>query len=435
MSVSLYLGLPGDGKSMAGMRKVVDWLCTTDGYVVTNLPIEMGELQSYLRERHGKDVDCLRRVILLGQEQVRKFWLIRGDGWRLIDIEERDYSNNQYPSLQRVYRWRPGVGSPEPCEGLHLAEVEPHLQDGTMEEGDLGTLKLACLYVIDESQNFWPARSFQTTPKGLLFYLSQHRHCGDECVFITQKEAQVEKTVRNLVLEFWVYRNLGQRRRMGFKLPGLFGYACYDQPPSTQGAQFIGCGTFKMDTAGLANCYRTADGVGVGGPSMVADVGRRRGGLSWRWVAVPLVLILLAAYFGPGWLVGGIRSAVMRATGTTPVVMTNSLEARVPAPLFVVTSAPPAEVRPAPVEIKLEVKPERTAAKVREVWTNNPGIVGSFKTADGWFVVLSDGRELSPLDIYRARGGEMGLVGVQLGKDEPWLMWAKKSPAQERAGR
>src|SRR6185503_9585554 len=97
-------------------------------------------------------------------------------------------------------------------------------QSGDVEQRDLGKLRLGAVYVIDECQNFWPSRSYQTTPKGLPFYLTQHRHVGDDCVFITQKETQVEKVVRNLVAEFWVFKNIGLRRRLGFRLPGMFGY-------------------------------------------------------------------------------------------------------------------------------------------------------------------------------------------------------------------
>jgi len=436
MSVSLYLGLPGDGKSMSGVRKLVAVLSGGRRTVVTNLPIEVGELETYLRQEYGKDFDCRSRLVLLSQEQVRKFWLVRGDGWRLIDIEEKSYGLNEFPSLQTVYRWLPSSRAKrQPLESLFSVQVEQLISSGDVETGDAGTLGLSSLYVIDEAQNFWPARSFQTTPKGLLFYLSQHRHAGDECVFITQKEAQVEKTVRNLVLEFWVYRNLGQRRRMGFKLPGLFGYACYDQPPSTQGAQFIGCGTFKMDTAGLANCYRTADGVGVGGPSMVADVGRRRSGLNWKWIAVPIAIIIGLAYLVPGWITGTVKYVLMGSQQNE--IVTNQVVQNVLPPGNSSTNSAPI-IPPAPVltVVTQQVRVvERTAPAVPERWTNNPGISAALRSPDGWFIVLSDGRELAPLDIYRVRGGDSGLVGIQLGKNEPWLMWAKKEPDSKRAGR
>lgn len=424
MSVSLYLGLPGDGKSMAGMRKVVDWLLHTDCSIVTNLPIECGELQSYLWAAYSKQVDVLSRVVLLGQEQVRKFWLVRGDGWRMVDLEDNAWQHNQYPSLQRVYRWSSSYGGARtPIEKLSQVEVDDYIRQGAIEEGDAGTLKLGALYVIDECQNFWPARSFQTTPKGLLFYLSQHRHAGDECVFITQKEAQVEKTIRNLVLEYWVYRNLGQRRRMGFKLPGIFGYACYDQPPATPGAQFVGCGTFRMDVKGLAQCYRTADGVGVGGPSMLADTKARRTGLPWQLVIVAIAAIMVVAYYVPGWLTAGVKAAVTRgAEGSgklvAGLVATNAAANQLTVVTSVVTVPVVAQVASA-----VSSAPGAVPAKAELVVLNTNRIAGAFLSSEGWWVQLTSGKRLGPREYYFADAEDGNLRRIQEKPGAEWVEW------------
>jgi len=432
MSVCLYLGLPGDGKSMAGMRRIVDWLTTTEGYVMTNLPVEMGELSSYLYTLgfHRQSAEVSRRVTILAEKEVRKFWLYRPYCWRLVDLQDHEWSLNRYPSLQKLYRWREGYeGERQQVAEMAEEQVKEQTRLANMEQGDMGELKLSCLYVIDECQNFWPARSYQNTPKGLLFYLSQHRHVGDECVFITQKEAQVEKTIRNLVLEFWVYRNLGQRRRLGFKLPGMFGYACYDQPPSSQGAQFIGCGTFKMDTKGLAACYRTADGVGVGGSTMKADVGRKRSGLAWQWALVVFGLILLGVYFAPRAINGLVKKWLLPAMDYgAAAVVANVTNTPVAIPLLPVTP-------PSMTETVIVHAVKHQAAAVVEVakpdWTNSPSIVGSLRTDVGWWVSLSDGRTLGPEDYFQVRSAGGGVSEVQLRKSEPWLRWTtgKGKPA------
>jgi len=206
---------------------------------------------------------------------------------------------------------------------------------------------------------------------------------------------------------------------MGFRLPGMFGYACYDQPPSTQGAQFIGCGTFKMDTAGLAQCYRTADGVGVGGPTMKADVGRRRGGVSWKWAFVPVLAMMVLAYFAPGWISGLVRSAVMRGSGkevTTEVLNVIAASNAVSRTLIPVTNE--IVVR---VQEKIEQPRER---KHEDYWTNSPTITGAlWVPPDGWFVQLSDGRRFIPGDLYRVRGDRGSLVGVKVEPGSPWIGW------------
>ena len=100
-----------------------------------------------------------------------------------MDIEEKAYERNQYPSLQWVYRWKEGsrLSKRRDLEELCPSEVHVLVDNGEVEQGDLGERGLEACYIIDEAQNFWPARSWSSTPKGLLFYLSQHRHCGDEC--------------------------------------------------------------------------------------------------------------------------------------------------------------------------------------------------------------------------------------------------------------
>jgi len=419
MSVSLYMGLPGDGKSMSGMRKVVAHLVETDRDVVTNLPIEIGELQTYLREVYHKEIDCAARVVLLEQEQVRKFWLVRGRGWRLIDLDDDSWGKNQFPSLQKVYRWVPATGESAEREGLErksLADVERLCERGEVEQGDLGKENLGCLYVIDECQNFWPARSYQTTPKGLLFYLSQHRHSGDDCIFITQKEAQVEKVVRNLVLEFWVFRNLGQRRRMGFKLPGMFGYACFDVPPSMQGAQYVSVGTFKMDTKGLAQCYRTADGVGVGGPSMKADTQTKRSGIPWQFAIIFLFLAGGLFYFVPGFFQGVARAWLIKPKpqGTNEVatalqVMPKPYQVGQVVTQYVVTVVSNAQM-------KISVPTVQATNAPRDV------IVGAISGLLGYTFILKSGEIVGPeeCESVSSKGGR---PVFRRQRESMWITW------------
>jgi len=393
VSVSLYLGLPGDGKSMSGVRRVVETLTISDRTVVTNLPLEVGELETYLRLKY-KLYDATDRITLLTQEQVRKFWLIRGRGWRLVDLADDDWSKNKFPSLQRVFRYVPSydvLAKRRALETLSQADIDELIRDGSVEEGDLGKEKLGCLYVIDECQNFWPARSYQSTPKGLLFYLSQHRHVGDDCCFITQKESQVEKTIRNLVSEFWVYRRLGTRRRMGFRLPDVFGYACYNEPPGLVGSQYQAIGTFRMDVNGLAPCYRTADGVGVGGATMVADVGSRKKGVSWMVAVVLLVLFLVGVALLPmglGKVIGGFLLGAGASVGSNMVHTA-----------VVPVAVQESNVVKAGVEQPVVSRPVRMPVKSPSVSTN--WVKGAYRAGDGqWHVVLSNGRRLGP-GLYR----------------------------------
>lgn len=417
MSVSLYLGLPGDGKSMSGVRKVESVIAQGTRYVVTNLPLELGELQSYLITRYGRDFDCMQRIVLLKQEQVRKFWLVRGKGWRLLDISDESWGRNCFPSLQKVYRWaaRQGEVKRRDLEGYTERELveSGEIESGSVEVGDLGELGLGAVYIIDECQNFWPARSFQTTPKGLPFYLTQHRHVGDDCVFITQKEGQVEKVVRNLVSEFWVFKNVGVRRRLGFRLPGVFGYSCFSESPSSVGALYQSMGTFRMDVEGLAKCYRTADGVGVGGPTMEADTKHKPSGISWKWGVALLLCLMVAGSLLPGGL-AKVASRVFLGSG---VVSSNKVAAVLDkvsgagVSNTVTMSYPARDI----VVVVTNVVVQRAVGLSR---SNDVSLVSALKGERGWFVVLGDGRLLGPGEYWRAwesEDGRLSWVELEMG--------------------
>jgi len=407
MAVVMYLGLPGDGKSVSGVRRLIDELGSSSRTIVTNLPLEIGELETYSRQEFGRDCDVRRRVVLLDESQVRKFWLIRGQGWRLIDLPDGQYKQNQFPDLSKTYRWLPGDGHPEREDlAVMLAKGVP-----LPEDVETGTVE-GCLYIIDECQNFWPARSFQSTPPGLLFYLSQHRHLGDDLVFITQKESQVEKVVRNLVSEFWVFRNLGRRRRFGFRLPGLFGWACYNEPPSAQGASYAGVGTFKLDIKGVASCYRTADGVGIGGP-LGADVGARKRGLHWGWfIALTILgLALLAMLPGAGakvlsWaLLRKGSSEVAQASVGKVVPLGRSGGVAVVDRGVLVDQVPAAKAVPAS---NLNDKAEAVVVR----GTNLVRLVGFAGDRWRWSAVLSDGRSVSDQDVERVVWSDRGIAAL-----------------------
>jgi len=421
----MYLGLPGDGKSMSGVRRVVTELLEGERDIITNLPLEVGELESYIRAQPGgESVNVRDRIFDLEEAEVRKFWLKRGHGWWLRDIEEADYKKNIRPNLKTVYRYRHGPAGVERkaiCE-VGAGELEELVRSGEVETGPVP----GAVYVIDESQNFWPARSWQQTPSGLMFYLSQHRHVGDDCIFITQTESQVEKTVRNLVAEYWVFRDMSKRRKWGFRLPGRFTWSLFGEPPSALGANMQAFGSFSLDKSGLASCYRTADGVGVGGPMAKADMGRKKAGVHWAWFVVLMVAVAVGVVLVPDLvarvaskaLVGGAAKVASGISGVPAAAVASGTLQVTQAVVSVVPAAVPFVRHP-------DDKQAVHNAKQIDAGTNRVRLVGclrgprkSFliKTSDGRFY---EGSEIS--NVVQDDAGNVARVCVRGSKE--WIEW------------
>lgn len=143
MTISLFEGLPGSGKSYDAVRKVLSNL-KKKRRVLTNID---GLQHFHQRQviQHYLDLDDFEIddfLIYLEDEQVSEFWNF----------------------------------------------VTP---------GDL--------IVIDEAQNFFNSRDWQTdTNRTLGKWASEHRKRGNDVIFITQNMAGIESSVRRLIE--WVYR-------------------------------------------------------------------------------------------------------------------------------------------------------------------------------------------------------------------------------------
>lgn len=344
MSIHFISGKPGGGKSLYGVKMIVDELVYGHRCVVTNLPLRLPELNEYLQKQYpNKTIDLLNRVILFDEEQMKGFFCIRPPGSR-------------GPELLNKQDWQ--AGKKPDYTGVN----------------DTGVF-----YVIDEVHIGFNARAWMDTGADVLYYLSQHRKLGDTVVCITQAINNVDKQFRSVTQDYTYIRNLSKEKMSKFRLPSIFIRQTFNSP-ATGNEKPMEMGTFRLDVKGLAACYDTAKGVGIHGRSG-ADARERKTGLPW-WTFVILVIavVYFVAYVVPPMVVKMYDIKPKTKKDSAPTAnATNTLRA-----LPTASSTEPKHA---------ESKASSTELPRGNFETNEVTVVGIHRLSRYWKVWLSDGRE------------------------------------------
>jgi len=259
MAIHIIYGPGGSGKSYLQIRLIVNELVRTRRNIVTNLAINLPELSAYV-EKHHPDANCdvLQRVRILQEHETGEFWKHRAP----------------LPLL-----------SSDLWEGAEMPTVE-------IDKGRQGVL-----FVIDEagvagfSATGWAASDGRTT-RGVAcsWYLDQQRKFGDDVYASVngRMPSGIAKPFRDKAHVFIKLKN-GYLQTFGiFKAQGKFTAKYYAHEPDNSSEPFK-IETWQMDETGIANCYRTQDGVGIVGVS--ADIGKKAKGIPILW-AIPGAIAL-----------------------------------------------------------------------------------------------------------------------------------------------
>jgi len=317
MSIHFISGKPGGGKTLYSVKMIVDELVYGDRCVITNVPLNLGELNAYLQKRFpNKAINLHERVRLFDEDEMRGFFCIRPHGSR-------------GPELLSKEAWAKG-NTPD--------------YSGITDKG--------VAYFVDEVHIGFNARAWMDTGKDVLYYLSQHRKLGDTVVCITQAIMNVDKQFRSVTQDYTYMRNLSKEKLSKFRLPSVFIRQTY-MSPASDNSKPMETGSFRLDVGGLAKCYDTARGVGIHGRAG-ADTGERKTGMPW-WVAVLAIiaLVYVVAFWVPGLVAKAFDRDPHRGTKKPIPVQANTnvvsateqsfhVETNVP-PLvvFVATNEPP----------------------------------------------------------------------------------------------
>ena len=126
-------------------------------------------------------------------------------------------------------------------------------------------------------------------------------------ICITQAVGTVEKQFRALAQDFTYLRNLSKEKYGVLRCPGLFVRKTFLSVPGPT-SKPMDSGTFKLDVAGCASCYNSAQGVGIHGRG--ADMGARQKGYHWAWGLLGLAVVLVVLF-------GAVPKVIARMFGST----------------------------------------------------------------------------------------------------------------------
>jgi len=327
MAIRFIGGLPGGGKTAFAVSKLIEELRETKRPIVTNMALKLqpwvdgagkprAGLLGILRQRFGQTFDAERRIYLLGDQEVKRFFAVRP----LVPVE--DWRRT------KVLRLKPRVGGKEVEPGSEQAAKDGRF---SLEKKHPGVC-----YFIDEAHEFFAAREWARTGKECLSWASQQRRAGDDCWLISQVVENVEKQLRGVSQECWWFVKHSFLRWSIFRHPGIITYSCYAGTPPRPQESCLHSGKIHYNQEDVRSSYDTASGVGVSGSS--ADIGKRAKGLNIWLVPILFVALMVGLGFGVQYVQGyGLRKAraVMGAAERGSV--------RRSAPLGP-TSAPPAAV-------------------------------------------------------------------------------------------
>jgi hypothetical protein len=340
MALRMICGKPGHGKGLVSVQEAVTELVQGEGVIIGTLALRVEPwctrktfeprigLRNYLLREFGKDFDVRNRVKILDDEDGGTFFLHRRKA--------------------RPEKGQPAEWLKSDCKMVTKGEDTKVVSFDTAPGIDSGRH----MYFVDEAWHYFGSRSWQKTGEGLLYYNAQHRRFGDDVFFVTQNTKQIDPAVHRLCQEFWKVKNHAKMVIGWFKRPAIFTLEIYEDPPNGSTQRPMTKKVFKLDVAGLAQCYDTSAGVGfVGGGT--ADLGERRRGLPfWLMPAGVVVAGLLCWYAlrGVSWglgralvgsthqmqhaagavMPGGLRAAPETPGPSVPLAVTNYLPAALP---------------------------------------------------------------------------------------------------------
>lgn len=245
MSISVFTGKPGNGKTLTMMHFLAEDLIRTERHVVTNIPIRLPELTEYIERtceaRKIRVPKLHRRLTVIDTTEALYFWRFRSGGFVLKKWDGKT------------------------PEGKVLDEESLLLQSKEY-FSEIGKHKGAAVpisYYISEAHRYYNAKRFAKISVIAELYVTHHRHLHDEVYFDTQFPKQLSVALRELTEEWHVLRN-DYNRNIGFvkMVPRIRMSSYYDMPSGGEQKPFDKR-SIHIAENGVAGCYESTGALGA----------------------------------------------------------------------------------------------------------------------------------------------------------------------------
>ena len=274
--INIVVGPPGAGKGLWLIQVVRDILLDTNQTIVSNFAVKLAELNIWFQKNYPDTaINLHERIRFLELEEIKRFYLIRGNGKDIHGVSKEDEKRNIFPDYDPCKQWPP-----------------------------------VC-YILDEADIHFGAREYADHGRSVNFYNKQHRKLSDSVYYCCQSAEQLDKQIRLLSQQTIVLKNLGKQRKGIFALPQVFCWSAYYQVPKQNTAP-MASGVFRLRLDhGLQDCFETAAGVGLAG--MKADRDEKRNGVSLLWAIPAMILVGILLIKAPMLLAKGISGSTIGA--------------------------------------------------------------------------------------------------------------------------
>lgn len=274
--INIVVGPPGAGKGLWLIQVVRDILLDTKQTIVTNFAVKLAEMNVWFQKNYPDTaIDLHERIRFLELDEIKRFYLIRGNGKEIQGVSKEEEKRNIFPDYDPCNEWPP-----------------------------------VC-YILDEADIHFGAREYADHGRSVNFYNKQHRKLSDSVYYCCQSAEQLDKQIRLLTQQTIVLKNLGKQKKGIFSLPQVFCWSAYYQVPKQNRAP-MASGVFRLRLDhGLQDCFETAAGVGLAG--MKADRDEKRRGVSLFWAIPALIIVGIILVKAPMLLAKGLSGATLGA--------------------------------------------------------------------------------------------------------------------------
>ena len=104
--INIVVRPPGAGKGLWLIQVVRDILLDTNQTIVSNFAVKLAELNIWFQKNYPeKAIDLHDRIRFLELGEIKRFYLIRGNGKEIHGVSKEDEKSNIFPDYDPCKQW------------------------------------------------------------------------------------------------------------------------------------------------------------------------------------------------------------------------------------------------------------------------------------------------------------------------------------------